>query len=309
MTLRVLTVLMTGLLTTQFLAAQVGWYDAGWSYRAPVTVTNSTGSPLTDYQVQVSLGISFSWGSVKTDGSDIRFTASDGTTLIPYWIESWTHGTSAVIWIKVPTLPTGTSTVYIYYGNPAPTVPPPVQVETPPSGPFTKNSTKIIPIGIPGGRTSLVCENIVKDDATGGHYWLVFTDQTTATPQVCLAYSDDPTNPNAWYWSGVVINNAIAPHLMKYNGTWYIFYGDRSVGPPYPISVATAASPGGPYTYQTTSSAGRCSQVRGRIYRVDEPCVFQRSSDDKWIMIYMGNSGRTVEQIGYATADDILGTL
>ena len=85
------------------------------------------------------------------------------------------------------------------------------QVETPPSGPFTKNPTKINPIGIPTGRTHLVAENIVKDDAPGGHYWMVFTDQTQTTNplQICLAYSDDPTNPNAWYWGGDVITTEL----------------------------------------------------------------------------------------------------
>ena len=265
----------------------------------------------TDFQVKITLDGSFSFTNTNTDGSDIRITASDGTTLIPFWIESWAAKSptrSDTLWVKVPTLPTGGLTVYLYYGNPAPTTPPQVQVETPPGGPYTKNPTKITPINLPAGRTHLVAENIVKDDAPGGHYWMVFTDQTQTTNplQICLAYSDDPTNPNAWYWGGVVITNGIAPHIMKYNGTWYIFYGDRNVSSPWPISVATATTPGGPYTY-----AGQVLQAGAantwEDLRADEPCVFWNSSMNKWILIYMGDSGGNMEQIGYATADDILG--
>ncbi len=46
---------------------------------------------------------------------------------------------------------------------------------------------------------------------------------------VGLVWSDDPTNPASWYWeSGSVIPLANAPHIMKYDGTWYIFYADRT---------------------------------------------------------------------------------
>ena len=123
-----------------------------------------------------------------------------------------------------------------------------------------------------------------------------------------LVYSDDPTNPDAWYWSGYPITGnpvAIAPHLMEHNGTWYIFYGDRSVASPYPISVATSTSVSGPYTkigeVLQPGAAGSWEDAR-----VDEPYVFQRP-DGTWILVYMGDAGGNVEQIGYATADDILG--
>jgi PKD repeat protein len=49
------------------------------------------------------------------DFSDIRFTTSDGDTLISYWIESVITGNYADIWIKVPSITT--TTIYVYYGN------------------------------------------------------------------------------------------------------------------------------------------------------------------------------------------------
>ena len=223
--LRELCIILLVLFSTQILSAQ--WHP-NLPYRAPITVTNSLTSVLTDYQVKVNLGTSGPWSTFANDGSDLRFTASDGITEIPYWIESWNYGTSAVIWVKVPSVAASpaTTTIYMYYGAESTSYT--IQVSTPPSGPFTKSADNpIIPIGVPAtGATSLLAENIVYDPVTQ-HYWMVLTNQTSGAA-VCLVYSDDPTNPDAWHWSGTVIPNAIAPHLMEYNGTWYIFYGDRS---------------------------------------------------------------------------------
>ncbi len=89
----------------------------GWSYRVPVTIQENSGSSLTDYQVLVSLNASFNWSAVNGDGSDIRFTDIFGN-LLSYWIEEWSYGSGAKIWVKVPTIPAGgTATVYMYYGN------------------------------------------------------------------------------------------------------------------------------------------------------------------------------------------------
>ncbi|MDY6834349.1 MAG: DUF2341 domain-containing protein, partial [Chloroflexota bacterium] len=55
-------------------------------------------------------------GKMQSDGDDIRFTQSNGTTEIYYWIESGINTTSTSIWTKAPSIPTGDSTIYIYYG-------------------------------------------------------------------------------------------------------------------------------------------------------------------------------------------------
>ncbi len=57
---------------------------------------------------------------MKTDFSDLRFTDADGTTLISCWVQSYTDSVSAIVWVKVPSIPgSSTMTVYMYYGNPA----------------------------------------------------------------------------------------------------------------------------------------------------------------------------------------------
>jgi hypothetical protein len=94
------------------------WLGAGWSFRRPLAVANTSGTPLTDYQVLVKLDASFDFTKTKADGSDIRITSSDGTTPIPFWRESWdAAGKQAAIWARVPSIPPAGATLYLYYGN------------------------------------------------------------------------------------------------------------------------------------------------------------------------------------------------
>jgi len=93
---------------------------SGWSYRRAVTITEQSGSTLTDYQVRIDLNSSnFDFSKANSDGSDIRFTEDDGETLLPYWIEKWDNvSEEAVIWVKVPSIPANSDvTIYMYYGN------------------------------------------------------------------------------------------------------------------------------------------------------------------------------------------------
>ena len=53
----------------------------------------------------------------KQDFSDLRFTDSDGFTLLNYWIESYTASNNAVVWVKFDSIGTGATTFFMYYGN------------------------------------------------------------------------------------------------------------------------------------------------------------------------------------------------
>lgn len=97
------------------LSGTSGWPSAysSWAKRQPVTITNS-GSAQTDYQVK--LQVSYHSG-MNNDFSDLRFTDSSGT-IMHYWVESKTDGSSATVWVKVPSLAgSGDTTIYMYYGN------------------------------------------------------------------------------------------------------------------------------------------------------------------------------------------------
>ena len=94
---------------------------AGWQYRVPITIQENSGNKLTDYQVLIYVDTQslISAGKMRPDCGDIRFTDSDGVTLLPYWIEEGCNTANTKIWVKVPEIPSaGTKTIYMYYGNP-----------------------------------------------------------------------------------------------------------------------------------------------------------------------------------------------
>jgi uncharacterized repeat protein (TIGR01451 family) len=95
------------------------WYNEAWHYRREVIVSNG-GNSLPYYQVLVKLDESnFEFGRAKVDGSDLRFTHSDGTTELKFWIESWDKSNQlAYVWVRVPSLANGDTVIYVYYNNP-----------------------------------------------------------------------------------------------------------------------------------------------------------------------------------------------
>ncbi len=137
----------------EFTASETGTYDAqvqartysgseiigfaktvvalpGWDYRKQKTISGTTAQ--TNYQMKLTVhkasgtdtpGVVYLGGNVKDDFSDLRFTKSDGVTLLDYWIESYTSGVSAVVWVEVDSIPAspGTADIYLYYGNPSAT--------------------------------------------------------------------------------------------------------------------------------------------------------------------------------------------
>ena len=126
---------LIALIAFLFLPAQVlpvsadtaGWMDEDWGYRKSMTVSNSTNETLTDYQVKLTAyyGTGTDSGSsvylnyhAQDDFDDIRFTTDDGETPLSYWVESYTAGTSAVVWVECDSIPGSDSAAfYIYYGN------------------------------------------------------------------------------------------------------------------------------------------------------------------------------------------------
>ncbi|XLQ20559.1 MAG: DUF2341 domain-containing protein [Candidatus Moraniibacteriota bacterium] len=92
-----------------------------WMRRTPVTVSNTTATGLTEYQVLVDLGgdVSHMFGHTQTDGGDIRVAGSigDGTDNIVYALEDFNDtAATGYTWVKVPTIAaTSTATFYIYY--------------------------------------------------------------------------------------------------------------------------------------------------------------------------------------------------
>ncbi len=102
----------------------MGWLS-GYQYRKKIPV-NSVSGGATDYQVKFTVysgAGSDSAGNIYLNShalswpNDLRITTSDGTTLVPFWRES-SDASQAVIWTKLPTIPSSSTTdYYIYYGK------------------------------------------------------------------------------------------------------------------------------------------------------------------------------------------------
>ena len=56
---------------------------------------------------------------MRTDGGDLRFTEDDGVTKLDYWVETFSWGNYAAVWVEVSIIPAApdSATIYVYYGN------------------------------------------------------------------------------------------------------------------------------------------------------------------------------------------------
>jgi hypothetical protein len=100
----------------------------GWQDRKKITVTGSVAGLLTNYQMTpltVHYGSGLDAGSdvylnykSLPDFADIRFTNNAGAPLF-YWVESYTYGVSARVWVRFDSIPASPATVdfWIYFNN------------------------------------------------------------------------------------------------------------------------------------------------------------------------------------------------
>lgn len=97
------------------------WYNSSWTYRQLITLENTGARSVTNYavKIQLSADVPGFWSLIESDGRSLRFTDSDGTTLLSSYDQSFDTGTqTATIWVKIPTLAARTTqNIYMYYGN------------------------------------------------------------------------------------------------------------------------------------------------------------------------------------------------
>ncbi len=93
------------------------WFGQDWPCRREISVSGSAAGDQTDYQVKVVLAYD---SDMKPDFSDLRFVQEIGYvgTQVPFWFESVSPSSQAVIWLKIPSIPSSGTSVYVYYGNP-----------------------------------------------------------------------------------------------------------------------------------------------------------------------------------------------
>ena len=104
----------------------MGWL-AGWQYRRQIEIQQAyLDGDLYDFPIYVPIapnGIGQGMAAkVKDAGADIRFTSSDGETVLDYEIEYFLKSSGNVtarFWVKVPVIASSGSPtkIYLYYGN------------------------------------------------------------------------------------------------------------------------------------------------------------------------------------------------
>lgn len=102
---------------------EAAWWDEGYGFRQRASISHSNGTDLTDFQVKITIDTAslISEGKMQSDCDDVRVVASNGQSL-PYWIEESGPGAcnmaTTAIWVKVTTVFTSGTNIFLYYGNP-----------------------------------------------------------------------------------------------------------------------------------------------------------------------------------------------
>lgn len=98
------------------------WYASAWAFRKKITINRSQvsgTSTLLNFPVLISVADSEIKASANTSGSDLLFTAADGTTKLSYELESYDQSSGQIVaWVRVPSISAASDTfIYLYYGN------------------------------------------------------------------------------------------------------------------------------------------------------------------------------------------------
>ena len=92
------------------------WSDPAWTRLKQVTLSNTAGETMYNYAIHLVVNYD---SDMRADYGDLRFKhEGSGDVLLNYWMESYDSSTASV-WVKVPSIPTGSSTMYLFYGNPS----------------------------------------------------------------------------------------------------------------------------------------------------------------------------------------------
>jgi hypothetical protein len=103
------------------LAVSSGWYQGGWLFRKQITIAHTrVTATLTNFPVMINLTADADLApAAQSNGNDILFTASNGTTKLNHEIERYVNSTGQLVaWVLVPSLSSTTDTIiFLYYGN------------------------------------------------------------------------------------------------------------------------------------------------------------------------------------------------
>jgi hypothetical protein len=109
------------ILALMFSTPALAWWNCSWDYRFAADISTPSGPTLSGYQVRLDLDAGnvpaeFDW---STGGDDLRIIDQDDLSELDFFIEQWDEfARTAVVWVRVPSIPGGGRTVYLYFGGP-----------------------------------------------------------------------------------------------------------------------------------------------------------------------------------------------
>nr|WP_244440833.1 DUF2341 domain-containing protein [Bradyrhizobium oligotrophicum] len=101
------------------------WWNDEWQLRKKISIdASAAGADITDpigttpVLIRLHAG-NFRFSATKDDGSDLRFVAGDDKTPLKHHVEKYDALLGeALVWVAVPSLPSGAKTeIWLYYGN------------------------------------------------------------------------------------------------------------------------------------------------------------------------------------------------
>ncbi len=97
--------------------ASASWGDNSWVKRQEINITNVGSTDLTNFPAYINVTYN---SNMRTDYADLRFmngSCSEGQSVkLAYEIENYTK-TKADIWVRIPNLKIGTTSICMYYNN------------------------------------------------------------------------------------------------------------------------------------------------------------------------------------------------
>lgn len=98
---------------SQVISQEIG---AGTNYQMCIKVYKTSGTDQDETIKGITARAIYLGSNVRDDFGDIRFTSSDGETLLDHWMENVTSTSWAIFWVEVSgDLDAGDVTIYVYY--------------------------------------------------------------------------------------------------------------------------------------------------------------------------------------------------
>ena len=242
----------------------MSWYSSTWGYRLPVTIDNTSGATSFDATVTVPFDSEIFWSNVESDGHDVRFTKSDGVTLLAYNRATWNYANrSGVFDVDSVTCASNdaTAVMFVYFGNSAAT-----DGSTSPSISSAKTGT--IEVACASGQTVLLApfrpgetiaqQKVVKSATEEIDVWI---DCRRALQTRCEAYQNSRRYEEIDY-IGVQVTSGGSDDAGRYDET-----KTRLIDPGFAKVRIKSGSSGTDYTLVVTvgTSTPRVLQARAIV--------------------------------------------